>query len=80
MHFGSAGVRALADAEAAGPDAVDAEGRLHVRLPVETHAVAVGDLLRLGPEAEVLGPPELRRAVAEAVAALAERYAPEETA
>ncbi|WP_329389254.1 WYL domain-containing protein [Streptomyces sp. NBC_01351] len=76
MHFGAAGVRALADAESAGPDAVDAEGWLHVHLPVETHAVAVGDLLRLGPEAEVLGPPELRHAVAEAVAALAERYAP----
>ncbi|MFD9724580.1 helix-turn-helix transcriptional regulator [Streptomyces sp. NPDC059072] len=74
MHFGSAGVRALADAEAAGPQALDAEGWLHVRLPVETHAVAVGDLLRLGPEAEVLGPPELRHAVAEAVAVLAGRY------
>ncbi|MEV7520495.1 WYL domain-containing protein [Streptomyces sp. NPDC091371] len=76
MHFGSVAVRALAEAEAAGPDALDAEGWLQVRLPVETHAVAVGDLLRLGPEAEVLGPPELRRAVADAVAALAERYAP----
>ncbi|MFD7260380.1 helix-turn-helix transcriptional regulator [Streptomyces sp. NPDC059874] len=76
MHFGSAGARALADAEAAGAD-VDAEGRLLVHLPVETNAVAVGDLLRLGPEAEVLGPPELRSAVADAVAALAGRYAPE---
>ncbi|MFJ8011512.1 helix-turn-helix transcriptional regulator [Streptomyces sp. NPDC096339] len=77
MYFGSAGVRALADAEAAGADAVDAEGRLHVSLPVESQAVAVGDLLRLGPEAEVLGPPELRQAVAEAVAVLAERYGPQ---
>jgi predicted DNA-binding transcriptional regulator YafY len=41
---------------------------------VEAEAVAVGDLLRLGPEAEVLGPPELRQAVARAVAALADRY------
>jgi hypothetical protein len=45
-----------------------------VELPVETQSVAVGDLLRMGADAEVLGPPELRRAVAEAVAALAARY------
>ncbi|WP_411101751.1 helix-turn-helix transcriptional regulator [Streptomyces sp. cmx-4-9] len=75
MQFGAAGSRALAEAEAAGERA-DAEGRLSVRLPVEAGALAVGDLLRLGGEAEVLGPPELRRAVAEAVAALAELYGP----
>lgn len=69
MHFGAVGARAL---EGAGPP--DQDGWVRVDLPVETEAVAVGDLLRLGAEAEVLGPPELRRAVAEAVAVLANRY------
>ncbi|MGW6978941.1 helix-turn-helix transcriptional regulator [Streptomyces sp. NPDC054932] len=70
MQFGAAGTRALADA---GP--ADADGWVRLRLDVESPAVAVGDLLRLGTEAEVLGPPELRRALAEVVTALAERYA-----
>ncbi|MFE9631155.1 helix-turn-helix transcriptional regulator [Streptomyces sp. NPDC006463] len=69
MQFGAAGVRALADA---GP--ADAEGWVRIRLPVESEAVAVGDLLRLGREAEVLGPPALRSAVAGTVEALAARY------
>ncbi|MFD5144826.1 helix-turn-helix transcriptional regulator [Streptomyces sp. NPDC058401] len=69
MWFGAAGVRALATA---GPP--DAEGRVDVELAVESGSVAVGDLLRLGAEAEVLGPPELRRALADAVAELALRY------
>ncbi|MET9857638.1 WYL domain-containing protein [Streptomyces sp. NPDC006450] len=69
MMFGAAGVRALATA--APPDA---EGRVVVELAVESGSVAVGDLLRLGVDAEVLGPPELRRALAVAVAELAERY------
>ena len=70
MQFGAAGTRAL---EGAGPP--DPEDWVQVELPVETQAVAVGDLLRLGAEAEVLGPPELREAVARTVAVLAERYA-----
>ncbi|MEU2791356.1 WYL domain-containing protein [Streptomyces sp. NPDC007100] len=70
MQFGAAGTRALADA---GPP--DAEGWVLVDLPVEAPAVAVGDLLRLGTEAEVLGPPELRTAVARTAAELAKRYA-----
>ncbi|MBT2481772.1 YafY family protein [Streptomyces sp. ISL-94] len=69
MRFGAAGVRALADA---GP--ADADGWVRIGLPVESPAVAVGDLLRLGTDAEVLGPPELRAALAETVAALADRY------
>ncbi|MCX4776317.1 helix-turn-helix transcriptional regulator [Streptomyces sp. NBC_01264] len=69
MWFGAAGVRALATA---GPP--DAEGWVEVELAVESDAVAVGDLLRLGAEAEVLGPPDLRRALATAVAELAGRY------
>ncbi|CAL9497106.1 hypothetical protein SUDANB176_03366 [Streptomyces sp. enrichment culture] len=70
MQFGAAGVRALADA---GPP--DGEGWVEVELSVESEAVATGDLLRLGVEAEVLGPAGLRRAVAAAVAVLADRYA-----
>ncbi|MFF8674631.1 helix-turn-helix transcriptional regulator [Streptomyces sp. NPDC015242] len=70
MQFGTAGVRAL---ESAG--APDADGWVEVELSVEAEPVAVGDLLRLGPEAEVLGPPGLRRAVAAAVTGLAARYA-----
>lgn len=69
MRFGAAGVQAL---EGAGPP--DHEGWVQVRMPVEAQIVAVGDLLGLGAEAEVLGPPELREAVAQTVAVLAERY------
>ncbi|MET9962839.1 WYL domain-containing protein [Streptomyces sp. NPDC006326] len=72
MQFGAAGVRALADAEPADP--ADPDGWVVVHLPVESRSVAVGDLLRLGTEAEVLGPPGLRRALADTVAALADRY------
>lgn len=70
MQFGAAGARAVAEA---GPP--DADGWVEVELPVESEAVATGDLLRLGVEAEVLGPPGLRRAVTEAVTVLADRYA-----
>ncbi|MEU8512920.1 WYL domain-containing protein [Kitasatospora sp. NPDC048722] len=70
IQFGAVGTRAL---ESAGPP--DHEGWVQVEMPVEAQAVAVGDLLRLGTEAEVLGPPELRQAIAKAVAVLAHRYA-----
>ncbi|GAA3887033.1 helix-turn-helix transcriptional regulator [Streptomyces sedi] len=72
MFFGAAGVEAVA---AAGPE--DVRGWRVVELPVENRVIAVGDLLRLGEEAEVLGPPGLRAAVAEAVHGLARRYAGE---
>jgi len=52
----------------------DAEGRLRVEIPVEPADVAVPQLLALGPDVEVVGPPALRAAVAAAVAALAARY------
>ncbi|MEU7860935.1 WYL domain-containing protein [Nonomuraea sp. NPDC049141] len=45
-----------------------------VRLGVESVRVAYGQVLRFGPEAEVLGPPELRALVAEAAARLAALY------
>ncbi|MFF4327311.1 helix-turn-helix transcriptional regulator [Streptomyces sp. NPDC001591] len=69
MQCGAPGARAL---EGAG--AADGDGWVEVELSVESQAVAVGDLLRLGVEAEVLGPPELRAAVARAVQTLADRY------
>ncbi|MEU1896618.1 helix-turn-helix transcriptional regulator [Streptomyces pristinaespiralis] len=57
---------------AAGPP--DGQGRVTVTLPVESLDVAYGQLLSLGPEVEVLGPPELRERFARAAAALADLY------
>ncbi|WP_431982522.1 helix-turn-helix transcriptional regulator [Streptomyces qinglanensis] len=67
--FGAPGERAL---EQAGPP--DADGWAEVELAVESQPVAVSDLLGLGAEAEVVGPPALRAAVVDAVRALAARY------
>ncbi|MFH0241159.1 helix-turn-helix transcriptional regulator [Streptomyces sp. HK10] len=69
MLFGAVGARAAREAD--GPDG---DGWLRVLLPVESLPVAVGDLLRLGAEAEVLGPAGLRAAVAREVRTLASRY------
>lgn len=69
MLFGAAGSEAVASA-----GEPDAAGWVEVRLPVEAEAVAVGDLLRLGAEAEVLAPAGLRAAMARTVAELAGRY------
>ncbi|MER7013086.1 WYL domain-containing protein [Saccharopolyspora sp. NPDC000359] len=69
-QFGTKGARALAES---GPP--DEHGWVEVDLPVEKTAVAVHDVLRLAAHAEVLAPPELRAAVAEAVTTLAARYA-----
>ncbi|MCK1796271.1 WYL domain-containing protein [Streptomyces sp. XM4193] len=56
---------------AAGP----AEGgRLTVTLPVETMDVAYGQLLALGPDAEVLAPPRMRERMARAARATARLY------
>ncbi|WP_399922463.1 helix-turn-helix transcriptional regulator [Streptomyces kanamyceticus] len=68
--FGAAGARAV---EGAGE--ADAEGWAEVDLEVEELPVAVSDILRLGLEAEVLGPPGLRAEVARSVTGLAQRYA-----
>ncbi|MCD9142062.1 helix-turn-helix transcriptional regulator [Streptomyces albireticuli] len=58
--------------EAAGPP--DDRGRITVTLPVETLEVAYAQLLALGPEGEVLEPPELRERFAEAAARGVELY------
>ncbi|MQS09826.1 helix-turn-helix transcriptional regulator, partial [Streptomyces alkaliphilus] len=69
MRFGAVAVEAL---EGAGPP--DGEGWIRVAMRVETTTVAVGDLLSLGAEAEVIGPPELREAVAREAEVTARRY------
>ncbi|WUI03497.1 YafY family transcriptional regulator [Spirillospora sp. NBC_00431] len=53
----------------------DGKGWVVTTLPVESLTVAASELLRLGPEAEVLAPPELRARMAEGAARLAELYA-----
>jgi len=58
-----------------GAAPTDADGRLEVTIPIETGAEAVATLLRLGDEVEVLDPPELRAAMAEAARKLAAVYA-----
>jgi predicted DNA-binding transcriptional regulator YafY len=57
---------------AAGPP--DTLARVTLTLPVESLDVAYGQLLSLGPEVEVLGPPELRDRFARAAAALRDLY------
>ncbi|WP_219461399.1 helix-turn-helix transcriptional regulator [Nonomuraea rhizosphaerae] len=77
LRLSEAGVRMLrhiAD-PAALPDAMASlrpDGT--VRLGVESVRVAYGQVLRFGPEAEVLGPPELRALMARAAARLAALY------
>ncbi|MFC5724104.1 helix-turn-helix transcriptional regulator [Streptomyces gamaensis] len=52
----------------------DAAGRVTLTLAVESQEVAYAQLLGLGPEAEVLGPPELRERFAETAARWGELY------
>jgi predicted DNA-binding transcriptional regulator YafY len=61
-----------AAARTAGP--ADRRGWVTCTLPVEAPEYAVRELMRLGAEAEVLGPPELREAMVAALAATAGRY------
>ncbi|MGW2371789.1 helix-turn-helix transcriptional regulator [Kitasatospora sp. NPDC001683] len=57
----------------AGP--ADADGWITVTLPLESWEIGYFELLRLGPEAEVLHPPELRARLAEAARRAAALYA-----
>ncbi|MFC7531894.1 helix-turn-helix transcriptional regulator [Actinoplanes sp. GCM10030250] len=52
----------------------DADGWVRTRLPVESLDVAYSYVLRLGPEAEVLDPPELRTRLTEAAQRLGDLY------
>jgi len=64
-------VVAAAKASAGPPDA---QGWVACTLPIESLDDGVREVLRLGPDAEVLGPPALRAAMVETVAAIAARY------
>ncbi|MFF3456287.1 helix-turn-helix transcriptional regulator [Streptomyces sp. NPDC002730] len=58
-------------AAAGGPDG---HGRVTLTLPVESHEVAYGQLFALGPEVELLEPPELRALFAESAERAAQLY------
>ncbi|MGQ4516165.1 HTH domain-containing protein [Streptomyces sp. DW26H14] len=65
---------AAEEALAAAP-APDDEGRVTARLAMEAEDVAYGQLLALGPEAEILAPSPLRARFAQAARGFAELYA-----
>ncbi len=50
------------------------DGWTRVTVPVESHDQAVRELLRLGADAQVLAPAELRSRMAETVAAMSRHY------
>ncbi|RZQ62621.1 helix-turn-helix transcriptional regulator [Amycolatopsis suaedae] len=70
FYTGVVGARALR--ESAGPP--DADGWVRLELPVEPGRQAIGELLRFGPDLEVLEPADLRAELAEAIAAMGRRY------
>lgn len=55
-------------------DKPDRDGWVRCTLPVEGGDIGVKELLRLGDEIEVLGPPELRARMAETLAAMLKRH------
>ncbi|MFI8516614.1 helix-turn-helix transcriptional regulator [Streptomyces sp. NPDC085481] len=67
--------RAAAEAALAAGVRDERDGRVTATLAVESEEVAFGQLLALGPEAEVLSPASLRARFAAAARAMAERYA-----
>ncbi len=75
-----AALRRLAQSNHATAQAVAAVGPpnrqgWHVlNIPIESVDAAVGELLRLGPEVQALGPPALNKALRQAVRALADVY------
>ncbi|HKS44226.1 MAG TPA: WYL domain-containing protein [Amycolatopsis sp.] len=70
FYLGAVGARALRDAQGEPDD----DGWVRVELPVEPGAPALGELLRFGPELQVLAPAELRARMAEAVAKMGACY------
>jgi len=68
--FGSAVVQAAA--QTAGPP--DADGWVQVVIPIEAIDQAAADLMRLGTDAEVIDPPELRHRIAEMAHELSRLY------
>ncbi|WP_428963390.1 helix-turn-helix transcriptional regulator [Micromonospora fluostatini] len=84
LRVGPAGLRLLRhildapfvyDEAVAAAEGPDERGWTVLRLPVESVEVAYHQVLRLGPEAVVLDPPELRDLVADATRRWAELYA-----
>lgn len=63
---------ALAALDAAGPP--DEDGWVEAELPMEEPHIAAGQLLGLGTGVEILGPPAVRSAFAEAARRMAERH------
>ncbi|NYI06225.1 helix-turn-helix transcriptional regulator [Allostreptomyces psammosilenae] len=68
----AAATEAVTAADAAGPP--DDQGWITIELPTESMEVAYHEMLRLGPEVEVLAPPGLRARMAEAAARLRRLY------
>ncbi|MET8052363.1 WYL domain-containing protein [Streptosporangium sp. NPDC005286] len=66
--------RAALDDAMASAGEPDGRGWVTLRLPVESLEVAYGQVLRFGPEAEVLDPPDLRTRVAGAAARMHDLY------
>ncbi|MCF2532371.1 helix-turn-helix transcriptional regulator [Yinghuangia soli] len=69
--FGALRERVVAETASAPDDA----GWVRAVLPLESVQFGALDLLRLGPEAEVLGPPELRRIIEEYARSVVAMYA-----
>lgn len=67
---------AVEDAIDQAAHAVDDRGWLQVTIPIESLGHATGQLLSLGSDVEVLGPPELRERVRDTARAVAAVYAP----
>lgn len=65
---------AVARAIAASSRRQGEDGRVEVRIPIESIEHATGQLLRLAPEVEVLAPPELRASIIERIGAVAKLY------
>lgn len=74
LAYAAAGAGDIRDALHTAP-APDADGWVTIRYRASSIDTAHDDLLRLGARAEVLGPPELRRRMADTVRAMAAAYA-----
>jgi predicted DNA-binding transcriptional regulator YafY len=70
--FGSARMRTVRESQRPG----DSDGWVEVSVPLESREYAYADLLPLGAEVEVLGPPELRERIATVVEAMGALYRP----
>ena len=66
--------RAAGEMAALAAGAPDEAGWVRVNIPIESIDHAAGEMLKLGVEAEVLTPPELRRRMVEIVARLSAIY------